>query len=387
MGVVTTLGCDVETFWLALQRGEVGTHELEHFDTSMLATHRGGELTGLRDLRDEFTAPPLALELATTTATSAAQDARLAGSGIEPDRVGVVFGTVMGTRPVVERWLANPQTQTGGDLTWTSSAALSRAAASRLGFGGPNCVISTACASGNSAISFAADALLSGQADAMIAGGSDELSHAMLMMFDSLRALSPDVVRPFDTNRRGLMLAEGAAALVLERESDAVARKAPIYGRVAGWSNVADAHHITAPHPKGDGATRSIRAALAQAGASAHDVDYVCAHGTGTPSNDIVEATAIHSVFGTHTTHTPVSSLKGALGHAQGAASTIEALCCLLAMRDGIVPLTANCDTPDPTCDLDIVTRRPRAAKLRLVLSNAFGFGGNVECIALGQAP
>jgi len=388
MGVSTTLGSNVETFWAAVRQGAVGTRELEHFDTSMLATHRGGELSQLRARRHGTgVGAPLAVELAVATATSAAADAGLPHSGIDADRVGVVFGTVMGTRPAVEGWLTQPQSTHGeDDLAWTSSTALSRTAASSLGFGGPNCVISTACASGNSAISYAADALISRRADAMVAGGADELSYAMLLMFDSFRALSPDVVKPFDVNRRGLMLAEGAAALVLERETDARARKAPIYGRVVGWANVADAHHITAPHPQGDGAARSIRGALKQAGASTRDVDYICAHGTGTPTNDASEAIAIHSVLGTHTTHTPVSSLKGALGHSQGAASTIEALCCLLALRDGVVPPTANCDTPDPACDLDIVAHAPRSAKMRLVLNNAFGFGGNTECVALGAA-
>jgi 3-oxoacyl-[acyl-carrier-protein] synthase II len=218
----------------------------------------------------------------------------------------------------------------------------------------------------------------------MVAGGSDELSYAMLLMFDSFRALSPDVVRPFDIDRRGLMLAEGAAALVLEREADARARGAHIYGRVMGWANVADAHHITAPHPHGRGAAQSIAAALTQAEASPSDVDFICAHGTGTPSNDATEACAIHSVLGNHTSQTPVSSMKGALGHTQGAASAIEAICCLLALRDGVVPPTANCDTPDPSCDLDIVTDGARLIGQQLVLNNAFGFGGNVECVALG---
>jgi 3-oxoacyl-(acyl-carrier-protein) synthase len=386
LGVSTTLGHDIETFWTALREGTVGTGDLEHFDTSMLANHRGGELVQLRGQRQPpDPRVPLVVDLAIATATSATHDARLTNSGIDGARIGVVFGTVMGTRPAVERWLVQPQDENPeADLSWMSSTAVSRAPASKLNFAGPNCVISTACASGNSAISYAADALMSGQADAMVAGGSDELSYAMLLMFESFRALSPDVVRPFDLNRRGLMLAEGAAALVLERETDARARKAPIYGRVVGWANVADAHHITAPHPQGDGAARSIRGALRQAGASARDVDYICAHGTGTPTNDASEASAIHSVFGSLTSEMPVSSLKGALGHTQGAASTIEAVCCLLAMRDGVVPPTANCETPDPACDLDVVAREPRPVKMRLVVNNAFGFGGNVECVALG---
>lgn len=385
LGISTTLGDDVERFWTALQEGVIGTRELQQFDTSMLTTHHGGELTELRELITADSVASLARELAVTTTTAAVRDAGLSGDVVDLQRVGVCFGTVMGTRPVVESWLVRSRGRAAcqGGL-WDSSAALSRAPASSMGFGGPNCVISTACASGNSAISYAADALVSGCADAMVAGGSDELSYAMLLMFDSFRALSPDLVRPFDVNRRGLMLAEGAAALVLEREADARARDAPIYGRVMGWANAADAHHATTPHPQGRGAAASIAGALAQAGASPGDVDYICAHGTGTLSNDASEARAIHTVFASHTAHTPVSSLKGALGHTQGAAAAIEALCCLLALRDGVVPPTANCVTPDPCCDLDIVVSRPRPAKLRLVLNNAFGFGGNVECIVLG---
>jgi 3-oxoacyl-(acyl-carrier-protein) synthase len=384
LGIRTTLGDEVEAVWTALREGAVGTAELQHFDTSMLATHRGGELTQMRERGHTTTTAPLALELAVATATAAARDAGLSGGVVDPRRVGVCFGTVMGTRPAVESWLVRSRgTAAREQEVWSSSAALSRAPASSLGFGGPNCVISTACASGNSAISYAAEALTSGRADAMVAGGSDELSYAMLLMFDSFRALSPDLVRPFDLNRRGLMLAEGAAALVLERETDARARDAPVYGRVVGWANVADAHHITAPHPHGRGAAESMARALAHAGASRRDVDYVCAHGTGTASNDASEAQAIHGVLAGHATETPVSSAKGALGHTQGAASAIEAICCLLALRDGVVPPTANCETPDPACALDVVTGGARSAKLRLVLNNAFGFGGNVECIAL----
>lgn len=385
VGVSTALGEDVEQFWSAVREGAVGTGELAHFDTSMLATHRGGEMTQLRNDGWSPASAPLALELAVRTATSAVHDADLREDVVDLDRVGVCFGTVTGTRPAVERWLMSSHTESTYELQpWSSSASLSRVTASRLGLGGPNCVISTACASGNSAISYAAEALVSGRADAMVAGGADELSYAMLLMFDSFRALSPDVVRPFDRDRRGLMLAEGAAALVLEREEDALARKAPIYGRVLGWANVADAHHITAPHPEGRGAARSIMGALEQAGAGPADVDYICAHGTGTPTNDASEANAIHGALGEHATQIPVSSVKGALGHTQGAASTIEAVCCLMALRDEVAPPTANCQTPDPSCDLDIVAGSSRRIELKLVLNNAFGFGGNVECIALG---
>ena len=384
LGVCTTLGNELEVFWSALRNGTVGTGELRHFDTSMLTSRRGGELSQLRELQAGAPEIPLAVELAVATANAAVRDAGLTPTTVDTQRAGVCFGTVMGTRPALEAWLDSPHRDARGQAAWSSPATLSRAVGSSLGFGGPNYVVSSACASGNSAIARAAEDLVHGRADAMVAGGSDELSQSMLLMFDSFRALAPDVVRPFDLHRRGLMLAEGAAALVLEREADARQRGARIHGRIMGWGNASDAHHITAPHPNGRGAVQSILGALAQADVAGCDVDFVCAHGTGTPSNDTSEARAIHSVLGSDAHHTPVSSIKGSLGHTQGAASAIEAICCLLSLRDGVVPPTANCVTPGPACDLDVVIGGARPRRLRLALNNAFGFGGNVECIVLG---
>ncbi|HSR23258.1 MAG TPA: beta-ketoacyl-[acyl-carrier-protein] synthase family protein, partial [Candidatus Eisenbacteria bacterium] len=211
----------------------------------------------------------------------------------------------------------------------------------------------------------------------------DELSEAMFMMFDSFRALAPDRVQPFDRDRRGLMLAEGAGVLVLESDRLARARGAAVYGRVAGHGNHADAHHMTAPHPTGLGAARSMRAALAMAGIDPADVDYVCAHGTGTPANDVVEAVAIRDVFGPATDHIPVSSIKSMLGHAQGAAGAIEAVACLLAIRDGVVPPNLHLDNLDPGCSIRVVANRPLPTTVRVVLNNAFGFGGNNCCLVL----
>lgn len=391
-GVLCPLGVDSEAFWLGLLTGTVATRELMRFDTGALSASRGGEMRGLPPRADVVAGSDgsLAAELAARASATATHEAGLSESGIELERVGVCFGTVMGTRPTIERWLRSREraadAAAGASTAWGSPTLLSRRAARQLGFGGPNCTMSTACAAGNSAIAWAADALRAGRADAMVAGGADEISQAMLMMFDSFRALDPEAVRPFDVHRRGLMLGEGAAALVLEREPDARARRAHIHGRVLGYANFADAHHITAPDPEGAGAARAMRAAVADAGAGPADVDHISAHGTGTKANDAVEARAIRRVFGAHADHIAVTATKAAIGHAQGAASAIEAVACLLALRDGLVPPTANHRTPDPACDLDIVVARPRPASLKLVLSNAFGFGGNIECVAFGVA-
>lgn len=401
IGVVSALGMDRESSWSALLEGAVGTRELSRFDTASLSCHRGGEVRDAPGSRALRTGPGRSLTSRMTmwATREAVEDARITAMDVNPERFGVVLGSVMATRPSLEaqidRELGNGEVGHGDDKLnhgedetpeWVLPSLLARLPAEALELRGPNCVLSSACASGNSAIAFGSELLRAGHADAMIAGGADEISYAMLLMFESFRALAADCVKPFDRDRDGLMLADGAAALVLEREPDARARGARIYGRVLGYANSCDAHHMTAPHPRGRGAVRSMRTALRRAEAQPCDIDCINAHGTGTPSNDAIEAYAIRTVFGADADHVPVSSLKGALGHAQGAASAIEAASCLLSLRDGVVPATANHSVLDSACDLDVVAGKPRKAPLRMVLNNAFGFGGNVECIAFGAA-
>jgi 3-oxoacyl-(acyl-carrier-protein) synthase len=398
IGVRSPLGADAEAFWQRALAGEVATRPLTRFDTSRLSVDRGGEMGDARVPEALGAASaddgrvgaggdsPLAVRLAEQAAAAAVDDASLTPDAAAPERVGVCFGTVMGTRPAVERWLArDPAAREPADrAAWADPSLLSRAPARRLGLRGPTCVVATACAAGNSAIAWGAEALRAGRADAMVVGGADELSLAMLMMFDSFRLLASDAVKPFDRTREGLLLGEGAAALVLEREPDARARGARIHGRILGHANVADAHHMTAPHPDGRGATRAMRRALADADVEASAVDHVSAHGTGTPANDAVEAQAIRTVLGSATDATPVTALKSMLGHAQGAASAIEGAACLLAIRDGRIPPVANYAAPDPACDVDVVAGEARRTPVAVALSNAFGFGGNIECVVFG---
>jgi 3-oxoacyl-(acyl-carrier-protein) synthase len=378
VGVLSPLGLDVGDFWEAALAGRVGTTKLERFDTSRLSSSLGGEVRGLRRADPDA---PLVVELATAAARAASDDAGLEGAGLAPERLGVCFGSVMATRPAVEYMATDrPAGALERSAEWSDPSRLARVPAAALGAEGPNCVVATACAAGNSALAYGADALRCDQADAMIVGGADELSVAMLLMFDSLKSLAPDAVRPFDRNRRGLLLAEGAAALVMEREVDAKARGAHPYGRLLACSNRADAHHMTAPHPDGSGAVRSLRDALQRADVDAANVDHLSAHGTGTIANDLVEAAAIRRVFGGHADSIPVSALKSMLGHTQGAASAIEAVGCLLAIRDGVAPPIANHFERDPACDLDLVVGGPRPSVIDIAVSTAFGFGGNIEC-------
>ncbi len=381
IGVRAPLGPDVDAFWKGALAGEVATRELTRFDTTRLSGGRGGEMAGV-----EPGEVPLAVQLAEEAAAAAVRDAALTPDAVAFERVGVCFGTVMGTRPSVERWLAEDPAERADARTaaWADPSLVSRGPARRLGLGGPNCVVATGCAAGNTAIAWGAEALRAGRADAMVVGGADEISQAMLMMFDSFHLLSPDAVRPFDRARVGLLLGEGAAAFVLEREADARARHARVHGRILGHSNVADAFHATAPHPEGRGAIRAMRRALADADVEASGVDHVSAHGTGTPANDVVEAKAIRSVLGSAADDVPVTALKSMLGHSQGAASAIEAAACLLSIRDGLVPPVANHDERDPECEIDVVAGEARAKPVAVALSNAFGFGGNIECVVFG---
>jgi 3-oxoacyl-(acyl-carrier-protein) synthase len=384
IGVRVPLGADAEAFWRNALAGTVATRELTRFDTTGMSATRGGELEDCpRRASDE---EPLAVALAVEVATAAVRDAGLADADVDTERVGVCFGTVMATRPSVESQLAPGAAQAAGarDGAWAHPSLLSRVPAERLGFGGPNCVVATGCAAGNSAIAIGADLLRAGHADAMVVGGADQLSYAMLAMFDRMRLLSPDVVRPFDRAREGLLLGEGAAALVLERELDARARGARVHGRVLGYANIAEAHHVTAPHPEGRGAIRAIQRALAHAELEASAIDHVSAHGTGTPANDVAEARAIRAVLGSAADAVPVTALKSMLGHSQGAASAIEGVACLLAIREGMVPPVANHDVRDPACDVDVVVGVARSARVDVALSNAFGFGGNIECVVFG---
>ena len=386
MGVCAPLGADVESFWRNALAGTVATRELTRLATTGRPAARGGELDVLATSASGDA--PLAVALAVDVATAAARDAAIAdGAGVDPERVGVCVGTVMATRPSVEpRLAAGGGAQAAGarDGAWAHPSLLSRAPAGRLGFGGPNCVVATGCAAGNSAIAIGAELLRTGRADAMVVGGVDELSRAMLAMFDRMRLLAPDVVRPFDRSREGLLLGEGAAALVLEREADAQARGARVHGRVLGYANVAEAHHVTSPHPEGRGAIRAMERALAHAGVEASAVDHISAHGTGTPANDAAEARAIRAVLGSAADAAPVTALKSMLGHAQGAASAIEGVACLLTIKDGLIPPVANHEARDPACDVDVVAGAARAARVDVALSNAFGFGGNIECVVFG---
>jgi 3-oxoacyl-[acyl-carrier-protein] synthase II len=261
--------------------------------------------------------------------------------------------------------------------------------AMRFGLHGPGFSVASACATGGHAIGEAKRMIERGEADLVVAGGSEAaITNVCLAAFKRMGAMSKEgISRPFDRNRDGFILGEGAGVLVLESEEHARARGAKVYGRIAGYGASNDAFHITMPDEDGRGAIRSMNAALRDAGASASDVGYVNAHGTSTPFNDKIETIAMKTVFGSNGGAPPVSSTKSAIGHLLGAAGAVEAVISLSAIERGVLPPTLNLEEPDPECDLDYVPDGPREAPgLKVVLSNSFGFGGQNSTLVLTGA-
>jgi 3-oxoacyl-[acyl-carrier-protein] synthase II len=265
------------------------------------------------------------------------------------------------------------------------ASAIAEGVACALGFEGPLLTLPTACAAGNYAVADALEILRSGAAQVMLAGGADAFSRSAFIGFSRLHAMSPDVCRPFDRERQGLLLGEGAAVLVLERAEHARARGRRPLAKVLGAAQSCDGYHITGPHPEGRGAARVMVGALADARLTTEDVDHINAHGTGTLHNDRVESLAIRTVFGERAAEIPVSSIKALTGHTMGAAGAIESVASVLALVHETVPPTWNFRTPDPECALDVVPNSPRRAALRTVLNNSYAFGGNNASILFGR--
>jgi 3-oxoacyl-[acyl-carrier-protein] synthase II len=254
------------------------------------------------------------------------------------------------------------------------------------GLHGPCLMIPTACAAGNYAIGNGFDLIRSGRAELMLAGGADAFSRITYMGFARLGAIAPEKCQPFDKNRKGMVPGEGAAVLVLEPLDAALARGATIYAEVLGYGVSCDSHHMTAAHPQGDGAIRAMAMALRESGRTVDDVDYLSAHGTGTPTNDRVESIAMKTLFGERAPRVPMSSIKSMLGHTMGAASAIEAVACSLALSTGIIPPTINFQEADPEyADLDFVPNQARRTNPRMVLNNAYAFGGNNASLCLAR--
>jgi 3-oxoacyl-[acyl-carrier-protein] synthase II len=325
-------------------------------------------------------------------AAIAAQEA-LAGAGLEQEdrlNAGIIIGASTGGMLEGESHIVGPAgDQRRPTLRGFLNAPVSTTAnllAQLFDCRGPRLTVSTACSSGNNALGFAADWIRSGRAEVVLCGGVDSLCRMTFSGFNVLQAIDTVPCRPFDRERAGLTLGEGAAIFVFEAENHARARGAVPLAEFVGYAASADAHHMTQPRPDGASALYAARQALANSGVRPEEIDYVNAHGTGTPLNDVIETKIVKALLGRHAHRVPVSSTKSATGHCLAAAGAIEALACVIALRDGCVPATLNLTNADPECDLDYVPCSSRSCELRTVMSNSYGFGGNNTTIVLRRA-
>jgi beta-ketoacyl-acyl-carrier-protein synthase II len=389
VGAVTPLGLDVPSTWANMLEGQSGVTRITLFDPSPYPVQIAGEVKGF-DPTQHFDRKELRhldrnVQLAVVAAREAYRDARLQPDG---ETVGVIFGSAAGgLATVLEQ--AKVLEERGYRrlspffLPHMLADSASGQIAIDLGLRGPNMAIVSACATGGHAIGEAWETIRRGDAQAAIAGGSENSVLPIIVAgFIAMRALADHAdptraSRPFDAERNGFVLSEGAAALVLERLDRARERGAPIYGEMVGYGSSNDAFHMATPRDGGEGAVACMRMALRKGDLQPTDIDYLNAHGTGTPLNDKFETLAIKQVFGEHARSILVSSTKSMTGHMMGAAGATEAIACLLAIRDQVAPPTINLDTPDPECDLDYVPHQARRARLEVALSNSMGLGGH----------
>lgn len=394
LGTVNALGNSTAESWPRVKAGENGIERITRFDVSDYASRIGGEVKDFhpgksmdsKEARrmDRFT------QFAMAASVEAMADAGLASGAYDPERLGVVLGNGIGGIETLEtnftRLLQKGNKAVHPLLVPMMIANLAPGnVAIRFQALGPCYCVVTACASANDAIADAFRFIREGVTDAMIAGGTEApITPTGLSGFCQLQAVSShrnddpaSASRPFDRDRDGFVIAEGAGVLVLEELEHARRRGARIYAEMGGYGASCDANHLTAPHPEGRGAVQAIRMALSMAGLEAPEVDYVNAHGTSTPINDPVETLAIKKAFGEHARKLKVSSTKSMTGHALGAAGGIEAVITVLAIRDQFFPPTRNLEVPDPQCDLDYVPGKGVSGRIRAALSNALGFGGH----------
>lgn len=390
LGTVTPLGFGLDALWDGLLTERNAFAEVSSFDSSPYRVHQGAEVPGF-DPAPYFTRQnPDSMGRTSQLAVAAAKDA-LADAGLSPEQcsdAGVCVGTTSGEPRIIERLddclLEDRPADCEPRFPFTYPCHVIAAHIAReFSFFGANQVIPAACAAGNYALARAADEITAGRADVMLAGGADAFSRITYTGFYRLGAISPDVVRPFDRERKGMIPGEGAAMLVLETEDHARRRNAKIYAEFSGYGLSCDAYHMTGPHPEGDGAARAMKMALRRSKTNRDAIDYICAHGTGTKASDKAETKAVRRAFDDVADSTPVSSIKSMLGHTMGAASAIEAVTCALAIDRNVIPPTANFEERDPECDLDYVTDGAREKTVNVAMSNAYAFGGNNASIVL----
>jgi len=400
LGAVSALGSSIEKLWDGLIQGHSGIRRITQFDARDMPCQIAGEIPDFEvdeymD-RKEARRIPRSGQIALASAMQAVADAGLPETMPFPERSSVVFGTAIGGVDRVDEGIQTLRNHGYGRLNpFVLPSSIPNLAAFLIARQfqclGPNSTVTTACATGTQAIGEAAELIRRGVADVVITGGTESLIRDFAIGgFSSMRALpvnfndQPEAAsRPFDAKREGFIFSEGAAALVLESLEHALDRGARIYAEFAGHASSADAYHLAAPDPEAAGPARAMNWALADAGISPEKIDYINAHGTSTPLNDITETRAIKMVFGEHAYKLAISSTKSMLGHAMGASGSLEAIACVLAIQNCLIPPTINYEFPDPECDLDYTPNKASQRTINVSLSNSFGLGGQNACVVI----
>lgn len=382
IGVVSSIGCDERRFWKSLCNGHTGASVVAGQDTSQLPRRIACQI---QEHLPELPGAGRASQLAVLAARQAVAGAGLETEIVRDARTSVIVGTTMGETGYIEERLASPPSD------WLSEdhlarirlgcpGSISESVRTDLGWRGPAVDLYGACAAGNMAIAAGRQQLLSSRADIALVGGADGFSFLTFLGFMRLRVMAADSCRPFDTRRDGLLVGEGAAMLVLERESAARGRGAAIRSRISGSGTTCETHHPTRPDPQGDGLARAIHEALRDASLEPCDVEYICAHGTGTPHNDAIEVAVLERCF---PSGVAFSSIKALTGHPMGAAAALEAVCCVLSLEQQTLIPTWNLEHPMQPCSIDAIQDTVRKMRVRHVLNNSAGFGGYNCCVIL----
>ena len=392
MGLVIPVGIGVKTAWDNICAGKSGIGPLTRFDVNGFDTKIAGQVKDfnpeLSIEKKEIKKMDLFIQYAMAAAKEALEDACLTITPENAEKIGVIVGTGLGGLPTIEKYHKILLEKGPGRISPFFIPMLIANLASghiaiQYGAKGPNTCVVTACATGAHCIGDAFRTIVYGDAEAIIAGGTEaNITPLTVAGFNAMRALStrneePEkACRPFEKNRDGFVVAEGAGIIVLEELEFALKRNARIYAEITGYGYTGDAYHISAPSANGDGAIRCMKMALKDAGLQPEEIDYINAHGTSTPLNDLTETIAIKAVMGEYAKKVPISATKSMTGHLLGAAGSTEAIFTILTLRDGIIPPTINYDEPDPDCDLDYVPNKARHQPVHVGMSNAFGFGG-----------
>jgi len=395
LGIISPLGLNLEDSWKSLKLGLSGIGPIKSVDCSALRFQNGAEVRDYEPLKHFEGGKDAYIDRFAQFSVVAAREA-LRNSGVQltpelRENSAIVCGSAVGGQAAIESGFEDLWVQGRGRVhPLTIPKTMANAGASHIamdmGLSGPTYTVSTACSSANHAIGQAFRLVRDGEAELAMTGGSEAMfTIGMLKAWEAMRVVAPDTCRPFSKDRRGLILGEGGAMMVLEPMEAAKARGAKIYGEICGFGMTADAHHLTQPTVQGP--ARAMRGALREAGLAPESVGYINAHGTGTPGNDPVESSAIREVFGAHADKIGVSSTKSMHGHVLGAAGALEAVATLLALYHGILPPTANYNERDPECDLDYIPNQPRALQVEAALSNSFAFGGLNAVIAFRAVP